>query len=54
VQAENGVANRLEHPLHLVLATFVDRQLQARGSDALDRRRRRLPVLELDALGELP
>ena len=53
MQAAHRMAHRLEHALHLMLAAFVDRQLEARWPDPLDGRGRRRPVFELDARREL-
>src|SRR5207244_10606860 len=52
VQALHRVADRLEHPLHLVRATFVDGQLDPAGAEAADLRGRGRAVLELDTLLE--
>src|SRR6266700_3320652 len=49
VQPPHGVADRLEHPLHLVLAALVERELDAAAAEAPRARRRRAAVVELDA-----
>src|SRR3954447_18404778 len=48
VQGGDGVADGLEHPLHLVLAALVDRELDRRGAEAPDAGGRRAAVLELE------
>ena len=42
------MADRLEHPLHLVLAAFVDRELDAGRPEPADAGRRGAAVVELD------
>ncbi len=54
VQAHDGVADRLAHPLHLVLAALVQRQLDPGRAQAANFGRRRAAILQLDALGQLP
>ena len=45
--------DRLAHPLHLVLAALVERQLDPRRAEAADAGRRGLAVLEVDSGDEL-
>ena len=52
VQASDGVADRLAHPLHLVLAALVERQLEPGRAEAAHPGRRGAAVLELDAFGQ--
>src|SRR5205085_10095729 len=54
VQARDRVADGLEHPLHLVLPAFVDRELDPGGAEPADAGGRRAAVVELDALLEPP
>ena len=44
------VADRLEHPPHLAVAALVEHELDPRRPEPPDARRRRRPVVELDAL----
>ena len=52
MQSRDGVADGREHPLHLVLAAFVDAELDAAGPEAAGVRGARRPVVELDAVAE--
>src|SRR6266516_7016293 len=52
VEAANRVADRLEHPLHLVLAPLVDRELDPRRAESPHPGRSAAAVVELDALGQ--
>src|SRR6266540_2388570 len=52
MQAPGRVSDGFEHAFHLVLATFVDDQLDPRGPQATHARRRGRAVLELDASGQ--
>ena len=49
VQPPHPVADGLEHPLHLVLAAFVDRELHARGAERARPCRCGGAVVEVDA-----
>src|SRR5262249_57928732 len=51
VEAPDGVADGGQHPLHLMLAPLAECELDARGAETAGPRRRRLPVVELDAPG---
>ena len=53
MQTPHAVADRLEHPAHLPVATFVQRHLDGRAVEAADAGRRGAAVLELDAVREL-
>ena len=52
MQPAHGVADRLAHALHLVLATLVDRQLDVAGTEAARAGRRRAALGEVDAVLE--
>ena len=52
VQADDRVADRLAHPLHLVLAALVEDELDPVRAEAARACRRGAAVLELDALTE--
>ena len=52
VEAQDRVADRRAHPLHLVLAALVERELEPAGPQAARRGGRRPSVVELDAFGE--
>src|SRR5207237_9611757 len=52
VQPQHGVADRGEHPLHLVLAALVHRQLDAARREPVRAGRCGTAVVELDALFE--
>jgi hypothetical protein len=52
VQAGDRVAERRQHPLHLVLSAFVDGQLEPRRAEAANPGGRRDAVVELDAVRE--
>src|SRR5262249_30597558 len=49
MQLPHRVADGREHPLHLVLAALVDRQLDAAGAEAAGARRGAAAVVEVDA-----
>ena len=54
MQPSHGVADGLEHPLHLVLAALVDRELELRRAEPANACRRGASVLQLDSLLEPP
>ena len=54
MQPPHRMAHRLAHSLYLVLAAFMDDELDARGTERADLRGRRAAVVEVDALGQLP
>ena len=47
------MADRFAHTLDLVLAAFVERQLEARGAEEADLGGRGTAVFQLDAFGQL-
>ena len=51
MKAADGMVDSLEHPLDLVLAALVERELERRRAEAAHPGRRRPAVLELDAEG---
>src|SRR5207237_7648252 len=51
-QRGDAVADGLDHPADLALASFVDRQLELAGLDLPDAGRRRPAVLEVHALAQ--
>ncbi len=52
VQTADGMADGLAHPLHLVLAALVERQLEPRRAEAADPGGRGAAVLQVDSGGE--
>ena len=53
MQARHGVPDGREHPLDLVLAAFVDAELDASGAEAAGLRGARRAVVELDPFVEV-
>src|SRR5690606_18348503 len=53
-QPHDPMADRLAHPAHLPVAPLVDDDAQDVRLDERDLRRRGAPVVELDALAQLP
>src|SRR3954454_22796486 len=54
LQRADAVADGLAHPLDLVVAALVDRQLEHAGLELADPGRRRAAVLEVDTLAQRP
>jgi hypothetical protein len=52
VQPAHGVADGVQHPLHLVFASLVERELELRWAEPPDAGGRGAAVVELDALAE--
>jgi hypothetical protein len=52
VQPLHALADGVDHPPHLAVASLVDRELEPRGREPPDLRRPRRPVVELDTVAE--